>query len=215
MTDLVNGNTALTPISRAPTSHNGVARADYATIGGWIAEDAHVLDLGCGDGALLAYLAATRGARGYGVEIDDAGVLACIGSGINVIQSDLERGLAGFDDAAFDVVVLSQTLQAMRRIEPIVGEMLRVGREAIVTFPNFGHWSHRLQILRGRMPVSSSLPYQWYDTPNIHLCTVADFDAFLAERGYPVLDRVVLARGRAVRFAPNLTGELAIYRFRE
>ena len=214
MTDLVNGNTALTPISPAATSHNGVARADYATIGGWIAEDAHVLDLGCGDGALLAYLAATRGARGYGVEIDDAGVLACIGSGINVIQSDLERGLAGFDDAAFDVVVLSQTLQAMRRIEPIVGEMLRVGREAIVTFPNFGHWSHRLQILRGRMPVSTSLPYQWYDTPNIHLCTVADFDAFLAGRGLRVLDRVVLAKGRAVTLAPNLTGELAIYRFR-
>ena len=90
--------------------------------------------------------------------------------------SDLERGLAGFDDAAFDVVILSQTLQAMRRVEAIVAEMLRVGREAIVTFPNFGHWSHRLQIARGRMPVSSSLPYQWYDTPNIHLCTVADFE---------------------------------------
>ena len=212
MTNAVNGNTALTPI--APMSTNAVARADYATIGGWVAEGARVLDLGCGDGALLAYLAAQRRASGYGVEIDDAGVLACIGSGINVIQSNLERGLAGFDDAAFDVVILSQTLQAMRRIEAIVGEMLRVGRDAIVTFPNFGHWSHRLQILRGRMPVSSSLPYQWYDTPNIHLCTVADFDAFLAERGHHVLDRVVLAHGRAVRFAPNVTGELAIYRFR-
>jgi methionine biosynthesis protein MetW len=112
-------------------------------------------------------------------------------------------------------VILSQTLQAMRRIEAIVGEMLRVGREAIVTFPNFGYWSHRLQILRGRMPVSPSLPYQWYDTPNIHLCTVADFDAFLAERGHRVLDRVVLTKGRAVTFAPNLTGELAVYRFRK
>ena len=199
----------------ASKSQNGVARADYATIGGWIAERARVLDLGCGDGALLAYLASERQASGYGIEIDDAGVLASVRNGINVIQSDLEGGLAGFDDAAFDVVVLSQTLQAMRRVEAIVAEMLRVGREAIVTFPNFGHWSHRLQILRGHMPVSSSLPYQWYDTPNIHLCTVADFDAFLASRGHRVLDRVVLARGRPVSFAPNLTGELAIYRFRK
>ena len=190
-------------------------RADYATIVGWVADGARVLDLGCGDGALLAFLASQRRAEGYGIEIDDAGVLACIRGGINVIQSDLERGLAGFDDAAFDVVILSQTLQAMRRIEAIVAEMLRVGREAIVTFPNFGHWSHRLQVLHGRMPVSSSLPYQWYDTPNIHLCTVADFDAFLTERGFRVLDRVVLAKGRPVRVAPNLAGELAIYRFRK
>jgi methionine biosynthesis protein MetW len=192
-----------------------VGRADYATIAGWVAESARVLDLGCGDGALLAYLAAKRRASGYGIEIDDAGVLASVRNGINVIQSDLERGLAGFDDAAFDVVILSQTLQAMRRVEPIVAEMLRVGREAIVTFPNFGHWRHRVQIVRGRMPVSPSLPYQWYDTPNIHLCTVADFDAFLAARGHRVIDRVVLARGRPVTFAANLTGELAIYRFRK
>ncbi|HEV2221013.1 MAG TPA: methionine biosynthesis protein MetW [Casimicrobiaceae bacterium] len=190
-------------------------RADYATIGGWVPECARVLDLGCGDGALLAYLAAKRQATGYGIEIDDAGVLASVRSGTNVVQSDLERGLAGFDDAAFDVVILSQTLQAMRRIEAIVSEMLRVGREAIITFPNFGHWSHRLQILRGRMPVSSSLPYEWYDTPNIHLCTVADFDAFLAERGHRIVDRVVLAGGRPVSLLPNLTGELAIYRFRQ
>jgi methionine biosynthesis protein MetW len=173
-----------------------------------------VLDLGCGDGTLLAYLAAQRDATGYGIEIDDARVLASVRNGINVLQSDLERGLAGFDDGAFDVVILSQTLQAMRHIEQIVAEMLRVGREAIVTFPNFGHWSHRLQVLRGRMPVSSSLPYQWYDTPNIHLCTVADFDAFLGGRGYRVVDRVVLAGGRQVSVAPNFTGEIAIYRFR-
>jgi len=194
---------------------NGMGRADYATIGGWVATGARVLDLGCGDGALLRFLADERGASGYGIEIDDAGVLASVRNGINVLQSDLERGLAGFDDGAFDVVILSQTLQAMRRIEAIVAEMLRVGRDAIVTFPNFGHWSHRLQVLRGRMPVSSSLPYEWYNTPNIHLCTVADFDAFLTERGYRVLDRVVLAHGRAARFAPNLMGELAIYRFRK
>ncbi len=196
------------------TAPNGVARADYDTIVRWVDRNARVLDLGCGDGALLRYLGAERNAAGYGIEIADAGVLASVRNGVNVLQNDLERGLAGFDDAAFDVVILSQTLQAMRRIEAIVAEMLRVGREAIVTFPNFGHWSHRVQILRGRMPVSQSLPYQWYDTPNIHLCTVADFDAFLAARNYRVLNRVVLAGGRAVHVAPNLTGELAIYRFR-
>ena len=195
-------------------SVNAVARADYATIAGWIAKDARVLDLGCGDGSLLAYLRTACGAGGYGIEIADPGMLASLENTIDVIQSDLERGLAGFDDASFDCVILSQTLQAMRRIEVIVAEMLRVGREAIVTFPNFGHWSHRAQILRGRMPVSQSLPYQWYDTPNIHLCTVADFDAFLAARDCAVLDRVVLAAGRRIHTLPNLRGELAIYRFK-
>jgi homoserine O-acetyltransferase len=214
----------VSPTLAAPAPDSGTAparsdargtRTDYATIAGWVSDGGRVLDRGCGDGSLLRFLAAERRASGYGIEIDDAGVLASVRNGVDVIQSDLERGLAGFDDAAFDVVILSQTLQAMRRVEAIVAEMLRVGREAIVTFPTFGHWSHRLQIVRGRMPVSSSLPYQWYDTPNIHLCTVADFDAFLAERQYRVLDRVVLAKGQRVSFAPNLTGELAIYRFRK
>ena len=190
------------------------SRADYQTIAGWIAPGARVLDLGCGDGGLMASLRTARGAAGYGIEIDDAGFLASVAHDVDVIQGDLERGLAGFDDGSFDCVILSQTLQAMRRVHEIVAEMLRVGREAIVTFPNFGHWSHRLQIARGRMPVSKSLPFQWYDTPNIHLCTVADFDRFLAERGYRVLDRVVLAGGKRIGFAPNLRGELAIYRFR-
>ena len=169
-------------------------RADFSTIAGWIGE--------------------SRSAFGYGIEIDDTGVLASIGNGVNVIQSDLESGLAGFDNRSFDSVILSQTLQAMRHTEEIVLEMLRVGREAIVTFPNFGHWSHRLQILGGRMPVSRNLPYQWYDTPNIHLCTVADFDAFCAARGFDVLDRVVLHLARRVALLPNLFGSLAIYRFR-
>jgi homoserine O-acetyltransferase/O-succinyltransferase len=193
---------------------NGVARADYATIAQWVGQGARVLDLGCGDGSLLAYLRTARGATGYGIEIANAGVLASLENGIDVIQSDLERGLAGFDDASFDCVILSQTLQAMRHVEVIVAEMLRVGREAIVTFPNFGHWSHRSQVMRGRMPVSKSLPYQWYDTPNVHLCTVADFDAFLAARKHVVQDRVVLAGRKRVRMLPNLLGELAIYRFR-
>ena len=196
------------------TSINGVARADYATIAKWIAPRARVLDLGCGDGSLLAYLRNKRDATGYGIEIDDGGVLASLENDVDVIQNDLERGLAGFDDASFDCVILSQTLQAMRRIEHIVAEMLRVGREAIVTFPNFGNWKHRWQILRGRMPVSKSLPYQWYDTPNIHLCTVADFDVFLAARRYVVENHVVLAGRKRVSALPNLLGELAIYRFR-
>ncbi|HEX7270844.1 MAG TPA: methionine biosynthesis protein MetW [Casimicrobiaceae bacterium] len=191
-----------------------VNRADFSTIADWVASSARVLDLGCGDGSLLAYLRESRGVSGYGIEIDDARVLASIGNGVNVIQGDLESGLAGFDDDSFDSVILSQTLQAMHHIEELVAEMLRVGREAIVSFPNFGHWSHRLQVLRGRMPVSKSLPYEWYNTPNVHLCTVADFDAFCARRGFHVLERVVLHEGRSVGVLPNLRGSLAIYRFR-
>jgi homoserine O-acetyltransferase len=202
------------PAPYVPSAAAAAGRADFATIAAWIKPGSHVLDLGCGDGSLLGYLARERGASGYGIEIDDAGVLASVKNGISVIQSDLESGLAGFDDASFDCVILSQTLQAMRHTEDIVVEMLRVGREAIVTFPNFGHWKHRWQILKGRMPVSKSLPYQWYDTPNIHLCTVADFDAFLTERRIHVENRVVLARGQPVALLPNLRGELAIYRFR-
>ncbi|MEO6749079.1 MAG: methionine biosynthesis protein MetW [Casimicrobiaceae bacterium] len=202
------------PGSRGANDAPETARSDHAMIARWIAPGAHVLDLGCGDGSLLAYLARVRGATGYGLEIGNAGMLASVGAGINVIQRDLEAGLNGFDDASFDCVILSQTLQAMRHIETIVDEMLRVGREAVVSFPNFGHWTHRWQILRGRMPVSTALPYQWFDTPNIHLCTVADFDAFLRERGCRVIERRVLSAGREVSFAPNVLGELAIYRFR-
>ena len=202
-------------ISRAVQERVALAnRADYAAIAGWVPDKASVLDLGCGDGGLLAFLARERNAHGYGVEITDAGVRASIANGINVLQRDLEGGLAGFDDRSFDIVILSQTLQAMRHIEEIVDEMVRVGRHAIVSFPNFGHWRHRLQILRGRMPVSDSLPYAWYDTPNIHLCTVADFDAFLEARGCHIEDRVVFAAGQRVSAAPNLLGELAVYRFR-
>ncbi len=200
---------------RLETESRAAERADYKAIAGWIREGANVLDLGCGDGSLLAFLMHQRRVRGYGVEISDAGVRASLEAGVNVIQRDLEGGLAGFENDSFDCVILSQTLQAMRNIEAILAEMLRVGRQAIVSFPNFGHWSHRLQILKGRMPVSRSLPYQWYDTPNIHLCTVTDFDVFLARRGYAVDDRVVLIGDRPASFLPNLRGQVAVYRFRK
>lgn len=195
------------------TGANGSQRPDFAAIAQCISRDAHVLDLGCGDGTLLKYLQQSRGVTGYGVEIDDGNVLACVRNGVNVIQSDLERGLAEFADGSFDFVVLSQTLQAMRNTERIVREMLRVGRAGIVTFPNFGHWKNRLQILRGRMPVSDRLPFEWFDTPNIHLCTVADFERFCAERGIRIVSRTVLSDGRPVQALPNLFGELAVYHF--
>lgn len=187
-------------------------RSDFETIAHWIKSGDKVLDLGCGDGSLLRYLKETRGAKGYGVEIADEKILASIQNGVNVIQTDLESGLSGFESHSFDFVVLSQTLQAMKHTEGIVREMLHVGRQAIVTFPNFGYWQHRLQVIRGRMPVSSDLPYQWYDTPNIHLCTLTDFEAFCATHGVRILERIVMHRGTAVNTIPNLLGSLAVYR---
>jgi methionine biosynthesis protein MetW len=187
-------------------------RADFEAIAAWVRPDSTVLDLGCGDGLLLRYLRQTRNARGYGIEIADDNVLACVKNGVNVIQSDLERGLAGFDAGSFDCVILSQTLQAMRHTEEIVREMLRVGREAVVSFPNFGRWDLRLQVALGRMPVSKDLPYQWFNTPNVHLCTLADFEAFCADHGIRVLERVALHRGRPVAAFANFLGSLAVYR---
>lgn len=189
-------------------------RPDFRLIASWVVPGERVLDLGCGDGALLSVLARTRGVRGYGVDIDPGNVLAAVRTGINVIQSDLETGLSGFRDHAFDHVILSLTLQAMRHIELLVSEMLRVGREAIVSFPNFGYWPLRWQILKGRMPVSADLPYQWYDTPNIHLCTVRDFEAFCRIHGCIVIERHVLHRGRPVTWLPNLRGSIAVFRIR-
>lgn len=187
-------------------------RPDLATIAQWVRPDARVLDLGCGDGMLLRYLWKQRGAQGYGVEIDDAKVGGCVQNDVNVLQLNLEDGLSAFGDGSFDHVILSQTLQAVRHTEDIVREMVRVGREAIVSFPNFGHWSGRLQVLNGRMPVSESLPHQWYNTPNLHLCTIADFEDLAAKLGVKILERVVLNKGEAVSFMPNLFGSLAVYR---
>jgi methionine biosynthesis protein MetW len=195
------------------TAFNGAQRPDFAAIARWVRQSAHVLDLGCGDGTLLEYLQQARGVTGYGVEIDDGNVLECVKNGVHVIQGDLERGLSEFEDNSFDYVVLSQTLQAMRNTERIMREMLRVGRAGIVTFPNFGYWKNRLQILRGRMPISENLPFEWFDTPNIHLCTVADFEKFCVERGIDIVGRTVLTGGRPVTSLPNLLGELAVYQF--
>jgi len=188
-------------------------RPDLATVAQWIAPGARVLDLGCGDGSLLAYLWKARSAHGYGVEIDDTKVLACVKNDVNVLQMNLESGLSLFEDHSFDCVILSQTLQAVRHTEDILREMLRVGRQAIVSFPNFGHWGSRLQVaLGGHMPVSGSLPYQWYDTPNVHLCTITDFEDLARRLGIKLRERVVLHEGRPVGWLPNLFGSLAIYR---
>jgi methionine biosynthesis protein MetW len=188
-------------------------RPDLAAIAAWVRPDTSVLDLGCGDGLLLKHLRETRNVRGYGIELEDEKVIASVANGVNVLQGNLEGGLAGFDSGSFDYVILSLTLQAVRHTEEIVREMLRVGREAIVTFPNFGHWRHRWQVIRGRMPVSDELPYQWYDTPNIHLCTLRDFETFCATHGIRILQRLVLDEGEPVSVLPNLRGSLAVFRF--
>ena len=192
---------------------NAMQRADFAAIANWVKSGARVLDLGCGDGTLLKFLAERRDTIGYGVEIDDDGILACVRNSVNVIQGDLERGLSGFADGSFDYVILSQTLQAVRSSERVVREMLRVGREGIVTFPNFGYWRNRLQVMGGNMPQSDNLPYAWFDTPNIHLCTITDFESFCRSHGVRILERIVMTGGKAVTLAPNLLGSLAVYRF--
>ena len=179
----------------------------------WVAQDARVLDLGCGDGKLLKRLWQAKQAPGYGVEIDAAHVVECIKNDVNVLQLNLEHGLAAFADRSFDYVILSETLQAIHRQEPLLKEMLRVGREAIVSFPNFGYWKARIQIaLGGHMPVSKELPYEWYNTPNVHHCTLVDFEALCDKLGFKVLERVVLTNGGTASFMPNLLGALALYR---
>jgi methionine biosynthesis protein MetW len=192
---------------------NTTDRPDFAAIAAWIPKGASVLDLGCGDGSLLRYLKETRAVRGYGVEISDLDIVSCIANGVNVIQNDLDSGLSDFEDGAFDFVILSQTLQATRHTEPLIQEMLRVGREGIVSFPNFGYWKTRLDVLLGNMPVSRELPYQWYDTPNVHLCTLNDFESFCRKYCVSVTARSVMTGGREVGLLPNLLGSTAVYRF--
>jgi methionine biosynthesis protein MetW len=177
-----------------------------------VPQGARVLDLGCGDGAMLAHLQQTRQCTGYGVEIDDANVLACVQRGVNVIQLNLDEGLALFADASFDVVLQLDTLQHLRNAEVMLRETVRVGREGIVAFPNFAHWPNRLSILKGRMPVTRRLPYQWYDTPNIRVGTHADLGQLALRSGLKVLDSFGLQEGRTVRVAPNLRAGTSVYR---
>ncbi len=173
---------------------------------------ARVLDLGCGDGAMLAHLQTTRGCSGYGIEIDDANVLACVRRGVNVIQLNLDEGLAMFDDASFDVVLQIDTLQHLRNAEVMLRETARVGRLGIVAFPNFAHWPNRFSVLQGRMPVTKRLPYQWYDTPNIRVGTHADLGALARKNGLRVIDSFGLQDGAVVRWLPNWRAGTSVYK---
>ena len=187
-------------------------RADLQAIADLIQPAEKVLDLGCGDGAMLAYLKETRDCSGYGIEIDDANVLACVKRGVNVIQLNLDEGLSMFEDASFDVVLQIDTLQHLRNAEVMLRETVRVGRIGIVAFPNFAHWPNRLSILQGRMPVTRRLPYQWYDTPNIRVGTHADLAALAARNGLQIQDSFGLQNGNIVRFAPNLMAGTSVYK---
>ncbi len=190
-------------------------RPDLANIKQWIKPGSRVLDLGCGDGALLCMLRDELGVTGYGLEIVPENIIQCIGKGINVIQRDLDAGLSDFDEQSFDYVIMTQTLQAVHFPDLLLTEMLRVGREGIVTFPNFGYWKNRIQLgFGGKMPVSRTLPAQWYDTLNIHLCTVKDFETLCHLHNIHILDRIVVdhAHRTNISFLPNMMGEIAIFR---
>ena len=191
-------------------------RNDLTTIADLIPQNASVLDLACGDGDLLKYLQEDRGVTGYGLENSPEQIQACIKNGVNVVEKTLDRTLSEFADRSFDVVVMTQALQVMSHPDVILEEMLRVGRSCVVTFPNFGNWRARLYLaLAGKMPVTKKLPYQWYDTPNIHFCTVNDFESLCISKGYRILERTMLADQTINRqfknIAPNLFSETAVY----
>ena len=188
-------------------------RKDLELIADLVPRGSRVLDLGCGTGELLAHLRDHRACSGYGIELDDANVLACVQRGIDVIQLNLEEGLALFDDRSFDVVLQLDTLQHLRHTENMLRETARVGRIGIVSFPNFAHWPNRLHVLFGRMPITRTLPYQWYDTPNIRVGTYADFEVLARKCGLAVSDSFGLQRGRIVRRWPNLRASVAVFRF--
>jgi len=186
--------------------------AELGLIADLVPDGARVLDLGCGNGELLAFLQQAKGCSGYGVEIADDNVLACARRGVNVLQLNLEEGLALFDDHSFDVVLQLQTLQHLRNTERMLRETARVGRLGIVSFPNFAHWPNRLSVLRGRMPVTKALPYEWYDTPNIRVGTHADFEVLARRNGLKVLDSFGLHAGQVVRRWPNLLASVAVFK---
>jgi methionine biosynthesis protein MetW len=191
--------------ARAPVNATQLAIAELVPKG------SRVLDLGCGDGAMLAHLQQARGCSGYGIEIADANLLACVKRGVNVIQLNLDQGLTLFEDASFDVVLQIDTLQHLRNAEVMLLETVRVGRIGIVAFPNFAHWPNRLSVLRGRMPVTRRLPYQWYDTPNIRVGTHADLGILAHKSGLKVQDSFGIQNGKTVRFAPNLLAGTSVY----
>lgn len=190
-------------------------RPDLAFIADWIKPESQILDVGCGDGVMLDYLQTDQRCGGYGIEIADDKVLACARRGVNVIQQDMENGLRMFDDNAFDTVLCLSSLQMMKHVEPLLRDIARVGREAIVSFPNFGYWPHRTALLRGKMPVSKSLPYQWYDTPNVRCATIYDFADLANEVGLDVMQCVALHEGQQVHWLPNWRGSLAVFRLRK
>jgi len=195
-----------------------LSRHDLQIISDWIEPNSRVIDLGCGNGSLLKHLQVNKGVSGYGVELNPDMISQCIDNGINVIQTNLNQGLDHFVSDSFDYVILSLTLQAMRNPKDLLEEMLRVGKQGIVTFPNFAHWRNRLQIgFGGFMPVSEELPYKWYNTPNIHLCTLNDFHALCEQLGFTIESSIAVHRtgkyGLGLRLAPNLFGEIALCRF--
>ncbi|MCL1886538.1 MAG: methionine biosynthesis protein MetW [Betaproteobacteria bacterium] len=190
-------------------------RADLAFIAHWVPEKAHVLDLGCGDGAMLEHLQVTKGCTGYGVEIDDEKIPGCVSRGVSVIQQDLEKGLTLFADNSFDTVLCLSALQMMKNVEELLRDVARVGDEAIVSFPNFAYWLNRLTLLEGRMPVTQELPYAWYDTPNLRCATISDFETLANQIGLTVTDCVALHRGKPVSFLRNWFGSLAVFRLKK
>lgn len=188
-------------------------RPDLQRIAYWIPEGARVLDLGCAKGSLLHYLQSIKGVSGVGMEIANECVVSCVSKGVTVIQQNLEEGLALFDDKQFDVVVLSQTLQAMLNTEHILKEMARVADKGVVSFPNFGNWMHWWSILHGRMPVTGQMPYEWYNTPNIHLCTLADFEKLAQRLNLKIIERSTFKEDKEISVLPSWRSTLALYYF--